>query len=247
MPQLKHYWIDQVEWWSSRSLEWWAAHLTATYVGGALLIMGAKFEELVLLKLNEIGDLAAGVFGPVAFLWLILGYLQQGKELRISSEALRMQADEMKALVSQQVAIVEAQNLTLLNHEASLEPLLDLVYAGAGSGNLGKYFRLTLSNKGSYCEHIFRQLLVWGTEINAARMPAMAKDSSERFIIMDEFDGGVEHELRFYYKRISEYVGFQGFTIIKYNKNGADSLLIIKKPYKTIIGNPEDVPDFMLV
>jgi hypothetical protein len=247
MPQLKHYWIEQVEWWSSRSLEWWAAHLTAAYVGGALLIMGAKFDELVTLKLNEIGDLAAGVFGPIAFLWLILGYVQQGKELRVSSEALQMQAEEMKALVSQQVAIVETQNLNLLNHEISLEPLLDLVYGGVGTANYGRYFRFTLNNNGSYCEHLFKQLLAEGGEVHSERMSSMAPNSAERFTMKDEFELGVEYELRFYYKRTSGNIGSQGFVVIKYLKNGIDSLSIIKRPYKTSIGSPEDAPDFMLL
>ena len=33
------------------------------------------------LKLNEAGDLLAGIFAPVAFLWVIIGYFQQGDEL----------------------------------------------------------------------------------------------------------------------------------------------------------------------
>ncbi|MCU0121803.1 hypothetical protein N8H74_26380 [Pseudomonas sp. B2M1-30] len=68
--------------------------------------MGARFDELIVLKLNEIGDLAAGVFGPVAFLWLILGYLQQGRELRLSSEALQLQAKELRLSVDQQREMV---------------------------------------------------------------------------------------------------------------------------------------------
>jgi hypothetical protein len=90
-------------------LEWWAAHLTAFYIGGAILIMGAKFDELISLKLNEVGDFAAGAFGPVAFLWLVLGYIQQGRELKLSSEALRMQAEELKSSVAQQREMVAAQ------------------------------------------------------------------------------------------------------------------------------------------
>lgn len=102
------YWVNQVRWWSSRSLEFWAAHLTALYVGGSILVMAARFDELITLHLNEIGDLLAGVFGPAAFLWLILGYLQQGRELKISSNALLLQADELQASVDQQREIAAA-------------------------------------------------------------------------------------------------------------------------------------------
>lgn len=121
MNRLRAYWIDQAKWWSSQSLEWWATHLTALYIGGAFLIIGAKFDELILLKLNEIGDLSAGVFGPVAFLWLVLGYVQQGRELKLSSEALQLQAKELKHSVDQQKEMVGIAGRQL---EAELEKIL---------------------------------------------------------------------------------------------------------------------------
>ena len=106
MKRLRAYWVGQAKWWCSRNLEWWAARLTGFYLAGAFVIMGAKFDELIVLKLNEIGDLAAGVFGPVAFLWLVFGYIQQGRELKLSSAALGMQAVELKASVDQQKELV---------------------------------------------------------------------------------------------------------------------------------------------
>lgn len=121
MGRFRTYWIGQAKWWCSRSLEWWAAHLTALYIGGAIIIMGAKFDELIVLKLNEIGDLAAGVFGPVAFLWLVLGYVQQGRELKLSSDALRLQAEELKASVEQQSIMAAAATRQLQSQQAAFE------------------------------------------------------------------------------------------------------------------------------
>ena len=46
-------------------------------------------------KLNEWGDFFAGFFAPMAFFWLVLGYMQQGEELKHSTEALRPQAEEL--------------------------------------------------------------------------------------------------------------------------------------------------------
>ena len=46
-------------------------------------------------SLNELGDALAGIFAPVAFLWLVLGYRQQGI-------ALDAQIKEFKELVSHQ-------------------------------------------------------------------------------------------------------------------------------------------------
>jgi len=51
-------------------------------------------------ELNAQGDFFAGFFAPLAFLWLVLGYLQQGEELR-------MQAQELKNSVEQQTQLVQ--------------------------------------------------------------------------------------------------------------------------------------------
>jgi hypothetical protein len=116
--------------------------------------MGAKFDDLVTLELNEIGDLAAGVFGPLAFLWLILGYLQQGKELRASTDALKLQAQELNNSVTQQEMMVASQERSLINYENSIEPLLKalVVYAGWDEGEF--YCAVSLENFGDYCELI---------------------------------------------------------------------------------------------
>ena len=45
---------------------------------------------------NGWGDFLAGAAAPLAFLWLVLGYLQQGEELAKSSRALIDQAETMR-------------------------------------------------------------------------------------------------------------------------------------------------------
>lgn len=90
-----------------------------------------KWDTVPTLGLNDLGDFLAGVFGPIAFLWLILGYLQQGRELRLSSEALQLQATELKNSVEQQTHLVsvgreqitaqtEALNQTRRQYEQSM-------------------------------------------------------------------------------------------------------------------------------
>lgn len=84
------------------------------YLGGLLIyvvifhIWFADYNKP--MPLNEVGDFLAGVFAPLAFLFLILGYLQTNKSLGQNSEAiaqqaiaiqqqslsLQMQADELK-------------------------------------------------------------------------------------------------------------------------------------------------------
>ncbi|OTG61631.1 hypothetical protein B9T29_10745 [Acinetobacter sp. ANC 3903] len=71
-------------------------------------------------SLNEFGDFLAGIFAPVAFFWLILGYVQQGKQLDQNTKALeqqeralQLQIDEMKESVKQQkeIAIINEKSL----------------------------------------------------------------------------------------------------------------------------------------
>jgi hypothetical protein len=44
---------------------------------------------MLAMKPNEFGDFLAGVFSPVAFLWLVLGFIQQGHELSLQIAELR--------------------------------------------------------------------------------------------------------------------------------------------------------------
>lgn len=64
-----------------------------------LLVIGAlitlKWNDAVLLSLNEWGDFLAGITAPLAFLWLIIGYGLQRKELKANTEALIFQREEL--------------------------------------------------------------------------------------------------------------------------------------------------------
>jgi hypothetical protein len=84
-----------------------------------LMYLGAPSAALP-TKLNEWGDFFAGFFAPVAFLWLVLGYLQQGQELQLSTKALEMQAQELRNSVDQQRELVE---LTRRQVDGELEAL----------------------------------------------------------------------------------------------------------------------------
>lgn len=72
-----------------------------------------KSDSLCTLSLNEWGDFLAGACAPLAFLWLVVGYRQQGEELQHSTDALRLQAHELQNSVNQQRALVEVTRLQL--------------------------------------------------------------------------------------------------------------------------------------
>ena len=53
------------------------------------------------MTLNAWGDFLAGASAPLALLWLVIGYLQQGQELRINTKALKAQQMELQLQVEE--------------------------------------------------------------------------------------------------------------------------------------------------
>jgi hypothetical protein len=127
-----------------------------------LLIVGIlKFQFLLEMKPNEWGDFLAGIFAPLAFLWLVLGYMQQGEELRLSTKALNLQAEELNNSVQQQRELVEVSRLQLESEREALffernlreqeaKPIISIVGGGGmfrGDGFCS--YNLTLTNTGN--------------------------------------------------------------------------------------------------
>lgn len=95
--------------------------LTAAYFVLLCFIFQGRGTEILLMAPNEIGDLLAGMFGPLAILWLILGFFQQGIELRQNTEALRLQASELRKSVEQQEQLAESSRLQVESQQAMLK------------------------------------------------------------------------------------------------------------------------------
>lgn len=92
----------------AKKLEFWGVFGTVFYLAIITATVGFKFDKFLALELNELGDFLAGAFGPIAFLWLVLGFLQQGRELKLSTHALQLQAEELKHSVEQQSIMADA-------------------------------------------------------------------------------------------------------------------------------------------
>ncbi len=98
----------------------WHILVSCAYLG---FFLGLYFKATSFgnrLDLNELGDFLAGVVGPLALFWLVLGFFQQGKELQNSVAALRLQTRELKASVKQQSEMAKAaqkQNTLEEEHE----------------------------------------------------------------------------------------------------------------------------------
>ena len=75
--------------------------LTALYLVGLTVYLVVQGQNPAHLRLNELGDFLGGVSSPLAFLWLVLGFFQQSREIRLSNQALHLQAAEMKRSVDE--------------------------------------------------------------------------------------------------------------------------------------------------
>ena len=70
--------------------------LTSLWVVLIGVIIFFNWKAASTLSLNEWGDFLAGITAPMAFLWLIIGYMLQSKELKMNTEALFEQSNELR-------------------------------------------------------------------------------------------------------------------------------------------------------
>lgn len=135
--------------------------LTVVYALGVFIYCCVFSEKFCNVSLADLGGFLSGAVGPLAFLWLVLGYLQQGDELRASSKELAQQAYELKMSVEQQAAMVKLQEKALdeqiaRSHfqrqaqEYAAEPSFYLKYDTHENGML----LYNLTNKASPCSQV---------------------------------------------------------------------------------------------
>ena len=199
----------QVESWEAPSIEWWARRVTALYLAVIFLVAGVRVDEFFSLTLNELGDFLAGAFGPMAFLWLVLGYIQQGKELSASSRALEMQVLELKKTL-------EFQRITADKQDAALDPVLTLKHIEAYHQETEIRDVFLLLNSGVLCRHL---LLVFkpngGGESSKFMLPILEsqKEASIDPLVGVDMPGGME--ICVSYTRINGSEGTQRFLFVK--------------------------------
>lgn len=124
-------------------LGWFGVILSLIYIGLIAYLQQDKLANILELDLNSFGDFLAGSLGPLGLFWLVLGFFQQGSELRNSIKALNLQTDELKQSVDQQEKLAKATNeqLQLQQEEFALttqeltkarQPRFIITYAGIG-------------------------------------------------------------------------------------------------------------------
>ncbi len=98
------------------------------------------------LPADELGSFLEGAFAPLAFLWLVIGYFLQQKELEQNTQALRAQAKEIQRTAEQ--AVIQSQKMAESEVHARQNTFLQIVKSVRGQlGSIGGF--LYVSSQGA--------------------------------------------------------------------------------------------------
>jgi len=95
--------------------------------GATYISSNVGWKGFVNLPVEEVGSFLEGAFAPLAFLWLVIGYFLQQRELIQNTEAMRAQAAEIARTAEQ--AAIQSEKLAAAETYARQEATLRLVEA----------------------------------------------------------------------------------------------------------------------
>lgn len=193
--------------------------LTLLYGVFSWWLIGDRVQTLQSMSLNEVGDFLAGAFGPVAILWLVLGFFQQGIELRQGTAALNLQGEELKNSVAQQIEMVAMQKASLENYERSLEPLLQLQASRGGWDREEFCVDLVVSNSGEYCELIVVALFGLNGTVRRSKLDPLVRGASH-FAYFRGLHEWENFEIVIEYKTRSGASNRQSFSVFDAQEEG---------------------------
>ena len=171
--------------------------VTVAYTVTLATLVAPRLPDLAALPLNELGDFLAEAFGPLALLWLILGFMQQGIELQQNTRALELQADELKNSVAQQKELVsvtreQAQaQIAAFQHEQEVlrkaqEPLIVVDGSGGRHNSNQSIHALVLKNVGNHATEVNINTNLDVKEIKPERLESFMRGDSVRVEMLIE-------------------------------------------------------------
>jgi hypothetical protein len=128
-----------------------AGVITVVWIGIAVYFAAVDCPNFLGLELNEKGDFLAGIFAPLVFLWFVLGYMQQAKEINRQASMqvfLHLEQRIREDLLECLKEIILSCKLTQLNGDFIPSETL----FSACSGVLYYFIRVNSISNGSYGE-----------------------------------------------------------------------------------------------
>ncbi len=105
---------------------WLGLVLTAGWLllGAIYVVDVVGWRQFAFLPADQLGSFLEGAFAPLAFLWLVIGYFLQKKELEQNTQALRAQAEEIQRQAEQ--AVIQSEKLAASEIHARQEVFLQI-------------------------------------------------------------------------------------------------------------------------
>lgn len=192
-----------------KRLELWGALATIAYLAVIGWWVSVKWSSFLGLELNALGDFLAGAFGPIAFLWLVLGFLQQGRELRLQVEELSRSVQQQTVMAEAAMEQIKSQkaalDIQIWQHENSISPSFDVqifpVRGPIQMGNTSSVIRIT--NRAS---------VVYGIEVIIER----PLGDGEALEVGRLNNLGVSDDIKFDYASLTEVaIGFLSIKFVR--------------------------------
>ena len=188
--------------------------LSIFYFGAMLFLRSSDAWELLKRgNLNELGDFLAGVFTPLAFSWLVYGYLLQSRELRLQREELaltRKQLGKQTELLQEQLTADHQHSIPRLTLRIA-SPRDWWVWIVGNKGGTAKNVKLlnlneqqTVDERNSLARDEFFRFEVSTTSSVRSYEALFSSDRSERFRQCWEIDKGKCKELTEGPERVNE-------------------------------------------
>ncbi|MGQ1348546.1 hypothetical protein ACT4VF_04445 [Acinetobacter baumannii] len=182
-----------------KSWVFWALIYGLLILGYSLVFIFGDPAKKVLLTSNELGDFLAGIFAPLAFLFLYLGYKQQGRELQQNTKALNLQAQELQNSVEQQRLLVAAatEDLNFAKAQYANNSLKELIKSQPFihlEVNASKWidYDLIASNQAGADDSKFNKIVI---NINFSNSRALAREVSMKVFHQNKFKFEMDYRL----------------------------------------------------
>lgn len=133
----------------------WATIIYVLVLAAATENRWGQFESM---GLNELGDFLAGAFGPIATFWLILGFFQQGEELRLQVKELNNSVKQYERLADiaqrEHEATIAAYKEQRVREKRQRQPRLFFQFVRKESLNGHPLLVYHLKNGGRECSQV---------------------------------------------------------------------------------------------
>ena len=175
-----------------KSIDLWViVGLTIFYIVAILFFrFNDAWELLKAGNLNELGDFLAGFFTPLAFGWLVYGYLQQSKELRLQREELSLTRNQL------------GKQTELLQEQVKADLRDTMPHLTLRIVSLDNWWDWIIENKGGNAKNI--ELWYLNEEQMLEKMNSLARNESFQFTVTGIGSGHL-YEARFSSERSERF------------------------------------------